>query len=47
MGNGNLFSVYRVGMQFFIAFGFVMDNQLVPEKVEIYPVIGAAAFFTA
>jgi hypothetical protein len=47
MGYRYLVPVYRIGMQFFTAFRFVMYHQLMSEKVKIYPMVGTTAFLTS
>ena len=49
MGDGDIVAIDRVGVQGLVSFGagFEVDDELVAVKIEVHPLIGAAAFFAA
>ncbi|KAB5484738.1 hypothetical protein FOT42_016235 [Flagellimonas hadalis] len=44
--NGHIFPIYGIGVEFLFGFWFVVDDELVPKQVEIYPMVTAPAFLT-
>ena len=49
MGDGDIMAIDGVGVQGLGGFGagFEVDDELVAVKIEVYPLVGAAAFFAA
>ena len=49
VGDGDIMAIDGVGVQALVGFGagFEVNDELVAVKIEVHPLIGAAAFFAA